>query len=129
MAQKAIIHTATRVIRGLTTEETLSLPSDYSLVDLAVDIELSNGPWKLDLSNAKVQATVQEARDAGIDETYNAQVSNQLLLDFKDASILSRTRWIAVRDNTGLPADVRQAAQAQVGYIEALAKLLRSALT
>lgn len=129
MAQKAIIHTATRVIRGLTTDTNPSLPSGYSAVDLAVDIELSNGPWKLDVSNNKVQATTQEARDAGIDEGYNAQVSAQLITDFRDASILARTRWIAVRDNAGLPAGVRQAADAQVSYIEALAKLLRSALT
>lgn len=129
MAQKAIIHTTTRVIRGLTTDTNPTLPSGFSAVDLAVDIELSNGPWKLDLSNVKVQATQQEARDAGVDEDYNAQQSAQLVTDFRDASILARTRWIAVRDSAGLPTVVRQAAEAQVTHIETLAKLLRSALT
>jgi hypothetical protein len=129
MAQKAIIHTSTRVIRRLTTDASPAITSDETVVDLAVDIDLVNGPWKLDLSNVKVQATAQENQDAGQDEAYNATQRSQLVSDFRDASITARTRWQAVADNSGLPAAVRQAGAAQVTHIEALAKLLKAALT
>jgi hypothetical protein len=73
MAQKAIIHTATRVIRRLTIDDAPAVGPDETAVALAAPIDLAGGPWKLDGSDQKAPATAQEFRDAGLDEAFNRQ--------------------------------------------------------
>lgn len=68
MAQKAIIHTATRVIRRLTTDDDHTLGLDESAVILNDPVDIGGGYWKLDEANKKVPATDKEIDDAGVDE-------------------------------------------------------------
>lgn len=128
MAQYAVYENTTRVIRVVTTEEPTGLPSGMSYVLMASPIDLSNGPWKLSAGNDKVQASALEYQNSGFDEAYNAQVAAQNFTDYKPAAVLARSRWVTVRDNAALPTDVRQAASATVGFIEAISKLLRSSV-
>jgi hypothetical protein len=70
MPQAAIIHTATRVIRRLTTDASPSIASDETAVVLSAPIDLAGGFWKLDGANAKVAATAAEAQASGVDEAF-----------------------------------------------------------
>ena len=70
--QKAIIHTETRVIRQLTTDEDPKIQKDESVVDLAEKIDIGGGYWKLDLQDKKVAATDQEIDEAGVDPVKEA---------------------------------------------------------
>lgn len=71
--QKVIIHTATRVVRRLTLDETPKIQPDESIVDLASPIDLAGGFWKLDAKNEKVLATTLEVDQAGVDDTIESQ--------------------------------------------------------
>ena len=68
----AIIDTATRVIRGLTTDPTITIGSTESLVKLDTAIDLApigqTSFWKLDGNNQKVPATLAEIDASGVDE-------------------------------------------------------------
>lgn len=67
--QKAVIHTATRVIRRLTTEENHQIQPDETLVALQTPITL-NGYAKLAVDNATITTpTQQEIDDSGVDES------------------------------------------------------------
>lgn len=63
--QKAIIHTDTRVIKRLTTDESPVLTKDETIVELVENIDLAGGSWKLDNANKKVLATAKEIEDSG----------------------------------------------------------------
>lgn len=67
--QKAIIHTATRVIRRLTVDDVPPIAPDETVVPLVAPIDLAGGYWKLDAQNNKVLATDQEIDNADVDET------------------------------------------------------------
>jgi hypothetical protein len=67
--QKAIIHTTTRVIKRLTTEDSPSIAADESIISLSQPIDLAGGFWKLDAQNNKVPATEAEVDAADVDET------------------------------------------------------------
>ncbi len=125
MAQKAILHEATRIIRVLTTEVAPQIGPGFIVVDLVADINIDNGPWKLDAGLNKVRPTVQEFRDSGLDEAHNAATYTQAIVDFRASAREAITRQLAVQANTGLPAMVRQAAGAEVDFIRNLGKVLR----
>lgn len=70
MAQKAIIHTATRVIRRLTTNDSPVLSSDETSIEMITPIDLAGGPWKLDIDNTtKLVPTQQEIDDSDVDQS------------------------------------------------------------
>lgn len=71
--QKVIIHTATRVIRRLTLDETPKVHPDESVVELETPLDLAGGFWKLDEKNEKVPASTLEVDQAGVDDTVEAQ--------------------------------------------------------
>ena len=68
----AIIDTVTRVILRTTTDANPALASTESAIDIVSGIDLAGGPWKLTPQLAKVAATTQDWRDAGLDEAWNA---------------------------------------------------------
>ena len=70
--QNAIIHTESRVIRRLTTDESPKFAEDESVVTLETPIDLAGGFWKLDDNNEKVEATDKDIDDAGVDEEREA---------------------------------------------------------
>ena len=72
MAQLAIIHTSTRVIRRVTVDVAPAVAADETAVAPASTIDLAGGPWKLDGGNNKVAATTVEAQAAGMDPSYTA---------------------------------------------------------
>lgn len=83
MAQTAIIHTATRVIRRLTTEVAPTLAADESAVTPAemVDLATNGGLLKLDGAGHPVACTLAELRQAGLDESQAAATRVQLRAD------------------------------------------------
>ncbi len=85
MSQKAIIHTATRVIRRLTTDPSPPLALDETAIDLPQPIDIGGGPWKLDMAGQQVKATETEAQAAGLDEAYLAQQRQTRLANLKAA--------------------------------------------
>lgn len=68
MPNQAIIHTATRVVLGLTTEDTPVLAPGQSTVVVPANFNLAGGPWKLALDGTKVAPTDQEIDDSDIDD-------------------------------------------------------------
>jgi hypothetical protein len=101
MAQKAIIHTATRVIRRLTTDDAPTIASDETIIDLAENIDLAGGYWKLNNQNKKVSATAQDISDAGVDENIETQKRLQKIQVYKnaiDAIIADNTIPLKIRN-------------------------------
>ena len=92
MAQQAIIHTATRVIRRVTIDARPTVGADETAVPVVPEIDLApagsaSGYWKLDGANVKVAATQDEGRTAGLDAAHErTQRANrrQALLDHLD---------------------------------------------
>ena len=82
--QKAIIHTTTRVIRRLTTDDNPQIADDESIVNLAANIDIGGGFWKLDVTNKKVAAITQEIDDAGVDENRRAASRTQKVIAFNN---------------------------------------------
>jgi hypothetical protein len=123
MADKAIIETATRVIRRLTMDPNPPLATDEMAIDVTAKIDLSVGPLKLDQSANPVSATLAEWQQAGLDPVYNKQQGQAIVSNYKQSVIDSRDAWIAVRDNTGLPVPLRTAAGKQAQLIIAQANL------
>lgn len=110
MAQKAIIHTATRVIRRVTIDDNHTIGADETAVTLASEIDLApagsaSGYWKLSGSDLKVEATQAEGRTAGLDPAFDRAQRNarrQALLDHlddmaADATLPARVRTFASR--------------------------------
>ena len=66
MSQKCIIHTATRVIRRVTTDEVPKVSSDETFVDMGDSkVDLAGGPWKVEADDKTIiKATAQEADQA-----------------------------------------------------------------
>ena len=87
--QYAIIHTATRVIRRLTTDEPPAVWADETAVALAEKIDLApegqTKYWKLDDKNKKIAASNAEIDAAGVDETLEAQKRAAKVAAYKDA--------------------------------------------
>lgn len=87
MAQTAIIHTTTRVIRRLTIDPSPVLAADETAIALATDIDLSGGFWKLDAQNDKVAATSDDVSQAGVDDAVVYQQQIGKLLALRDAAL------------------------------------------
>ncbi len=78
MAQKAIIHTATRVIRRLTTDDIPQVAADETAVALPSDIDLAGAFKKLDVDDATLLVPTQAEIDAsGVDDSRNAFLNRQ----------------------------------------------------
>ncbi|HZX14981.1 MAG TPA: hypothetical protein VFF49_11355 [Thermodesulfobacteriota bacterium] len=85
--QKAIIHTTTRIIRRLTTDNVPVLSLDETAIEMVTPIDLDNGYWKLDVDNLTLLVpTQQEIDDSGVDEVRNAILRKQKT-DAIDAAI------------------------------------------
>lgn len=83
--QKVIIHTATRVIRRLTTDENPVVLSDESIIPMNPSIVL-DGFKKLALDNISLLVpTQQEIDDSGVDESRNALIRQQKMNQVKAA--------------------------------------------
>ncbi len=103
MAQTAIIHTPTRVVRRLTTDNVPAVAADETGVVMAVPVDMAGGPWKLDVGNNLVAASVAEAQAAGMDRAFTqAQASLRLTnllahldLMIADATLPARVRTFA----------------------------------
>lgn len=63
MTQYAIVHKATRVVRGVTTDSGLEVGGADELVALPAPVDLAGGPWKLRPNGSLVPASPQEADD------------------------------------------------------------------
>lgn len=87
MAQQVIIHTASRVIRRITTDVSPVVASDETAIVMASPLDIGGGFWKLDVSNNKVAATAAEAQTAGIDENFKTTQRANLLAAYKTALI------------------------------------------
>jgi hypothetical protein len=131
MANKAIIFDANRVVVGVTTEASPTLPAGFSTVDFNPDFTLAGGPWKLDAQNNKVAATLAEYRATGRDEAYNAQQEDQLLADFRTAAQAARVAWRAVANASGTPSAAlfKAAATAQDDLNTATARRWKATLS
>lgn len=82
MGQKAIIHTATRVIRRLTTETIPVVGADETSVDMPAPIDLTGGFWKLTPALQQVPANAAEIDAAGVDPVRQAQKVRQRYTEY-----------------------------------------------
>lgn len=81
--QKAIIHTATRVIRRLTTDAAPDIAADETAVDMgAVTLDLAGGYWKLDAQNNRVPATQADIDAADVDPVREAAIRAQFMQNY-----------------------------------------------
>lgn len=96
MSQKCIIHTATRVIRRVTTDDFPRTGTDESFVDMGIiRVDLAGGPYKLDVDNITLLTpTAQE-----IDDAFTVPQSTPLI------ELLQALT--DVRDDTNLPPKIR----------------------
>ena len=106
MAQYAIIFTANRVITRVTTDSNLAIGAQETMVGpLDPPITLQRPPgvvgWKLSLANEKIECTVQELRDAGLDDAFNKSEQDRKWQELRQATI-------AMRDDVLVPASVKQ---------------------
>lgn len=95
MALTAIIFTANRVVRRLTTDASPAVQSDETAVVPAAPFAFSDftgGMVKLDGGNNAVQATLAEWQAAGEDDTFNRAQELIRLTDYKSA-IDSAINW------------------------------------
>ena len=76
---KVIIHTPTRVIRRITTDENPSISSDESFVEVDFT-DIGGGFWRLDDLNNKVLALEKDIDASGIDDTREAVRRKELKL-------------------------------------------------
>ena len=63
MADFAIVHKATRVITGCTTDPAIEIGADYTLVALPAPLDLAGGPYKLRPNGTLATPTKQELDD------------------------------------------------------------------
>ena len=90
----AILHTATRVIRRLTTEPTHSVTAEESKQVVPGDFDLAGGPWVLNVNGSRRPATVAEQAEAF------STPARQVILDLRDA-------LQSIEGEAQLPAKVR----------------------
>lgn len=109
---KAIIHTATRVVRRVTTDAAPALAADESVVEVST-LNLSGGFWKLDAQGVRVAATPADIDAAAVDDALEAQKVRALALALRDAAV-------AMRDDASLPATVRAFARDYVRFMRSL---------
>lgn len=115
MAQYVVIHTTTRIVRKITTDPTIGLAIDETIIgpftqvlDLAKPVGVIG--WKLDNLNNMVPCTLQEFRDAGMDEEFNRSEQEKRYQAFKQAII-------NLRDDANIPNSVKLFAKT---YLELL---------
>lgn len=70
--QKAIIHTATGVVRKVTTDENPTIADDESIVALSAPLDLSQGFIKIDIDGKVVPADPADIDAAGVDDILEA---------------------------------------------------------
>jgi hypothetical protein len=81
--QKAIIHTATRVVRRLTTDDNPQILPDETAIDMSTPLTL-DGFQKLDGDDKTlVKASQQDIDDAGVDEARQSQIRAQKVANVK----------------------------------------------
>ncbi len=86
MAQKAIIHTATRVIYCITTADNPTITANQSIVEMVTPISLGGGKyWKLDGSNNLVEASQADIDASGVDETRNSELRRLAFEEYRTA--------------------------------------------
>ena len=127
MSNKVIIHTASRVIRRLTTDDVPSIATDETAVDIGatpMDVgRVSDGLggwlyWKLDLSNNKVQASAAEVTQAEVDPDEQAAKARQIVQEYKQVTQTFLANIIA--------ANQTQVKQLLSDFVTALTNLLRA---
>lgn len=79
--QWTVIHTATRVIRCITSDPAYVVAGDETKIDTTVaNLDLAGGPWKLAVDNiSKVAPNQTEIDLSGVDEDRNAFLIGQKL--------------------------------------------------
>ncbi len=92
--QKAIIHSETRVIVSLTTDENPVVNESYEVVLLDKPIDIGGGYWKLTANNKKIKASAEEAIVSGADQVgkymlKKANIKNAINLIINDSSVSS----------------------------------------
>jgi hypothetical protein len=97
--QKAIIDTATGVIKRLTLDDIPQVTSTETavVIDLGKEIDLGGGYFKLDDKNNKIPATDDEVDKAGVDPSKEA-TKKQILLDAYNKAINDILNDITVPD-------------------------------
>ena len=104
MTQKAIIHTATRVIRRLTTDDVPATNADETAVEVVTPLDLAGGPWKLALDNQTLTvATTQEIDDAEADPVRVTAAQRQFFVNY----LASLDAIEAAGNNTQMMAAVK----------------------
>ena len=106
MADYAVLHTATRVIRGLTTDARRVLLADETIVGpLAVQLDIRHPRdepgWRLALDNVTlVRATIAQWRAADMDEAWDATEKERKWMELRQAVR-------DVRDDPTVPVSVK----------------------
>ena len=117
MAQSAIIHTATRVIRRLTTDDVPVLNAGESAVSLAAPVDLAGGPWKLAADNQTLTApTLQEIDDAEADPERVSAARRQFFAGY----LASLDGIEAAANNTQMMAAVKDWARRHKKLVQGL---------
>lgn len=85
--QNTIIHTATRVIRRLTTDTNPPIANDETLIDTSNNpIDLAGGPWKLGIDNKTLsQPSQNEIDNSAVDENRNYTLKQQKISTYNQA--------------------------------------------
>jgi hypothetical protein len=84
MPHYAIVHAGTRVVRRATTQEPPEVAQDEIAIQ-TMPFDLAGGPWRLDASNNRILAALDEVRQAGMDEAWNRQQRIAKRTAIKDA--------------------------------------------
>lgn len=82
MPNYAILHTASRVIRRLTSDDPPTVAADETAVTVAGGFDLAGGPWKLDAGGSKVAPTQAEIDAADVDPVRTTALQRQFLLNY-----------------------------------------------
>ena len=83
MANYAIIHTSTRVIRRLTSVDPPEFNLNETAISVPAEFTLQGAPWKLQPDNiSTVKPTQQEIDDSGVDPDRVALKRKQLMDDY-----------------------------------------------
>lgn len=102
MAQFAVIHTASRVVRALTVDALHGVAADESLISLVDPMDLAGGPWVLPAGQGKARrATPAEIDAADADGAAVKQRRDRVQLDYVAATE-------ALRDDVTVPAKYRE---------------------
>lgn len=74
----AIIHTASRVIRRITSDANPSVAADETAVTVADDFDLAGGPWRLSEDGLSKLVPTEEELDAAFTPPISPQLQNVL---------------------------------------------------